>query len=477
MTTTTAVFHDIDEAVEQSHQASLVWADSCASQRAGLLRALATALEDNAEELVALANEESGLEAGRLNGELARTAYQLRGFAQEVDLGVPYRQTDDRAVEGAPPAGRPRLTRVLVPLGPIAMFSASNFPFAFSVLGGDTASALAAGCTVIVKAHSGHPALSRRVFEVASSAIEAQGLPPGVMTLVEGASREASHHLVRHPLVEAVAFTGSYQGGVALWKAANDRPRPIPFYGELGSINPFVVLPAAARSGAELANSLAASITLGCGQFCTSPGLIIVFADSDGETLVKALAGALRPIATHRMLTETMRAGFDRAVEHIAGHTGVHSRIDDTQPKGDGPAPRLFEVDAQRFVDSRGLHEEMFGPSALVVKVKSATDVIRVLESVQGTLTTTLLGATEDTAENRALIRAAEKISGRVLFDGFPTGVAVTHAQQHGGPWPASTQPQRTSVGYTAIERFLRPVALQDAPDWVVLAKKGGAQS
>ncbi|WP_052409549.1 aldehyde dehydrogenase (NADP(+)) [Paraburkholderia oxyphila] len=474
---TSAPFAAIDNAVARADEAQAIYGTAPGAVRSRLLRGLADALERDAAGLVALADEETSLGTARLNGELARTAFQLRGFAERVESGLAHRQIDDAAVPGAPPAGRPQLTRVLEPLGPVAMFSASNFPFAFSVLGGDTASALAAGCTVIVKPHSGHPELSRRVHALAAAVLREQGLPEGVIDFVDQASREAAVHLVSHPDVSAVAFTGSWQGGVALWRAANARPRPIPFYGELGSINPLVVTPHALAEGVDVpAATLAASITMGSGQFCTSPGLIVVRDDADGERFVEALAQSLSAQKTHAMLTPPMRTGFEHAVAHIAAQPRVHVRL--AAPPGSDaaalpPAPRLFETDATSFIANPALREEMFGPAALVVKVRDEASVIDVLAAVEGSLTATLWGADDDTPGNRALAAAAQRIAGRVLFRGVPTGVAVCDAQQHGGPWPASTQPQTTSVGYTAIERFLRPVALQDAPQWVIDANGG----
>ncbi|WP_339385903.1 aldehyde dehydrogenase family protein, partial [Burkholderia sp. Ac-20379] len=247
-----------------------------------------------------------------MNADPERTAFQLRGFADLLDNGCAARVIDDPPVAGAPPAGRPHLVRVLAPLGPVAMFSASNFPFAFSVLGGDTASALAAGCAVIVKPHSGHPKLSQRVHELAQGVLREQGLPEAVIGFTGQASRDAATRLVSHPAIAAVAFTGSYQGGVALWRAANARPRPIPFYGELGSINPLVVTPAALADGVDgPAATLAGSITVGCGQFCTSPGVIVVADDANGDRFVAALAQALAAQKPHAMLTDAMRHGFE----------------------------------------------------------------------------------------------------------------------------------------------------------------------
>ncbi|WP_258909312.1 aldehyde dehydrogenase (NADP(+)) [Pseudomonas putida] len=459
-------FIAIDAVVAQASAAADFWADSSATQRATLLRGLADALEQQQAELVAIADRESGLGEARLNGEVARTAFQLRGFASEVEAGVPYRQIDDQAIAGAPPAGRPRLTRVQRALGPVAMFSASNFPFAFSVLGGDTASALAAGCPVVVKPHSGHPELSRAVFALAAGVVRAQGLPEGLLTLAEAPDRATGTYLVQHPMIAAVAFTGSYQGGKALWQAANARARPVPFFGELGSINPLVALPAALEKDSEnLARTLAASITLGCGQFCTSPGVIVLLDSPHSQRFVAQLGEAIAPIATHRMLTPGIQQGFEAAAATVAANaTPVFTAHADAA----GPAPRLFATDAAAFIANAHLREEMFGPAALIVTAQSVAQVAEVLDAVGGTLTTTLWGLDAESEDNRLLLRAAQRVSGRVLFTGVPTGVAVCHAQQHGGPWPSSTAPQTTSVGYAAIERFLRPVALQDAPAWVL---------
>lgn len=459
-------FAAINQALASAAAAAPQWAVSSAAERAALLRGLANMLEDHQPELVALADEETGLGSARLNGEVARTAFQLRGFATEVEAGTPFKAVDDAAIEGAPPLGRPRLTRIKRALGPVAMFSASNFPFAFSVLGGDTASALAAGCPVVVKAHAGHAGLSRRVFELALQVILQQGQPAGLLTFLDGLSRQAGTYLVQHPQLAAVAFTGSYQGGKALWQAANDRPLPIPFYGELGSINPLIALPAALQQDSQtLASQLAASITLGCGQFCTSPGVILVDDSALSNRFIDQLATALAPMTPHRMLTDGVRKGFEQAAASIAAEA---RQVFTPAADGAGPAPRLFITEATRFISSAHLREEMFGPAALIVRASSIDEMIAVLQAIAGTLTTTLWGADEDNAANRALVQAAQQIAGRVLFRGVPTGVAVCHAQQHGGPWPSSTAPQSTSVGYAAIERFLRPVALQDAPDWLL---------
>lgn len=456
----------VNTAVAAAAAANDAWAASAGATRARLLDGLAAALEGAREALVPLADRETSLGPVRLNGELDRTAFQLRAFAQHVDAA--YAFVDDPAVAGAPPVGHPHLRRVRVPLGPVAMFAASNFPFAFSVLGGDTASALAAGCPVVVKAHPGHPALSRATAELASGVVASLGGPAGVFGLVEGGIDEGVA-LVKHPDIAAVAFTGSVKGGLALNAVAQARPRPIPFFGELGSINPIVALPAAvAARGAELAATLAASITLGCGQFCTSPGVVVVF---DGaEAFVDALAKALSEAKPHAMLTPGMRANFDAGVARVSGVAGVRTLL--ASPAGDGtnaaPRPFLAQTDAKTFVAHAALHDEVFGPAALVVRVKNAEEAVQVLRATGGSLTVTLWGAEDGSADARRLVRAAQQVAGRVLFSGVPTGVAVCAAQQHGGPFPSSTAPATTSVGLAALDRFLRPVALQDAPAWLL---------
>ncbi|WP_428312910.1 aldehyde dehydrogenase (NADP(+)) [Hydrocarboniphaga sp.] len=463
----------IDSSVQSAAATAVFWAESGPSLRAALLRGLADALDAARDELVAIADRESALGPARLNGEVARTSFQLRGFAAEVEAGVPYARVDDAAIAGAPPQGRPHLVRMLEPLGVVAMFSASNFPFAFSVLGGDTAAALAAGCPVVVKAHPGHPQLSLAVWELAQRVLERQKLPAGLISLVPNADREGGSYLVRHPDVAAVAFTGSYQGGMALQKLAAERPRPIPFYGELGSINPVVALPAKLRTeGAALAATLAGSITLGCGQFCTSPGVIVLIDDPASDAFVAALAEAFKPMPTHAMLSPAIRQGFDNGAAKLAAHAAVKP-VFAPAADGAGPAPRLFEVTAEAFIADAHLREEVFGPLALVVRAADVGEAVRVLEAVGGTLTVTLWGLEQDSDDARHLLRAARRVAGRVLFAGVPTGVAVTHAQQHGGPWPSSTQPQSTSVGYAAMQRFLRPVALQDAPRWALETENG----
>ncbi len=461
----------VDAAASAAAQAFEEWAGSTGEVRGNLLRGLASALEADREGLVSLADEETGLGPMRLNGELDRTAFQLRRFADIAEKGVAFERLDDPAVAGPPPAGHPAMVRQCVPLGPVAMFSASNFPFAFSVLGGDTASALAAGCPVVVKAHSGHLLLSNRVFGLVQKVLSEQKLPAGLIGFIQGGGSDVGVRLVQHPAMAAGAFTGSTRGGAALQAVANARPRPIPFYGELGSINPVVAMPALlAEKGAELATLVAGSISLGCGQFCTSPGVIVLIKDAASDAFVSQLVTALAAQNPHAMLTPGMRQAFDSGVADMLA-AGAKPLLHDAG-KPAAPRPFLAQVDAANFIAKAEFREELFGPSSLIVRAASVREAIDVLNAVGGSLTVTLWGVDAPTADNQALVRAAMAIAGRVLFSGVPTGVAVTAAQQHGGPWPSSTQPMTTSVGDAAMERFLRPVALQDAPAWL-LARNG----
>ena len=465
----------VDAAAMAAADAFVSWSASNGATRAALLSGLAQALENDRDDLVALADEETALGPIRLNGELDRTAFQLRRFADIAERGEPFDVLNDPAVAGGPPIGHPAMVRQRVPLGPVAMFSASNFPFAFSVLGGDTASALAAGCSVVIKAHSGHLVLSNRVAGLIPEVLKTLGLPSGLISLIQGSGTDVGVRLLSHPAIAAGAFTGSTRGGAALQAVANARPRPIPFYGELGSINPVVALPGiVAAKGAELAATLAGSIALGCGQFCTSPGVIVLI-DSDtykasNDTFVGLFTSALAGQKTHAMLTPGMRQAFDAGVHHMVA-AGAQALLQEVGT-AEAPRPFLAQVDAVNFIARAELREELFGPASLIVRADSLAEALEVLSAVGGSLTVTLWGAEQESDDNRALVRGAMNIAGRVLFSGVPTGVAVTAAQQHGGPWPSSTQPMTTSVGDAAMDRFLRPVCLQDAPAWL-LARQG----
>lgn len=432
-------------------------------KREALLRGLADALDGSAAELIAVADAETHLGVPRLTGEVARTSFQLRMFADLVASAELDNVMVNPAVAGPPPAGHPALIRDYEALGPVAMFSASNFPFAFSVLGGDTASALAAGCPVVVKGHPGHPKLTERTVELARSVVAAQGLHPGVFGLVTGDGVEVGQALVDHPQIAAVAFTGSVHGGLALWARCNARPRPIPFFGELGSINPIVALESALEKDSQaLAETLASSITLGCGQFCTSPGVVFLPAGALGDQFAAELKAALTKASTHAMLHQGIQAQYDKRISQVRA-AGVQTLV---EPR-DGCQAYVAQTDLATFLASKTLQEEVFGSACLLVQVDSVEQVCQGLRAVGGSLTVTLWGADSPTNGLDQILRVARQVAGRVLFASVPTGVAVAAGQHHGGPFPSSTMPSTTSVGPDAMMRFLRPVCLQDAPQWV----------
>ena len=450
----------VDAAVRAAHATLDALADR--PKRAGLLRAAADAVEARATELIAAADAETALGVPRLTGELARVAYQFRFFADIVDdgafLGVVIDPPDPSAV---PP--RPELRRWKVPIGAVAVFAASNFPFAFSVPGGDTASALAAGCPVVVKAHPDHPRTSELVAETLRAAAEKAGLPADVLNLIHG--YQAGIDLVRHPLTAAVGFTGSIPGGRALFDLAAARPSPIPFYGELSSLNPVLITERAAETRAdEIAAGLVASYTLGQGQFCTKPGLVLVPAGPAGDALTRSATETASTAAPGTLLDARMREHFLAGFAARAAALGVRTLAAAAAvPTDDAPqAVRagLLEVDA---ADLGGdLLEECFGPVTVLVRYRDAADAEAVLAGLGGNLTATLHAESSE-PDAAAWLTRLSRFAGRVVFGGWPTGVAVAPAMTHGGPYPATTSPT-TSVGGTAIDRWLRPVTFQTVP-------------
>jgi len=431
--------------------------------RTGLLRALADRLDERAAELAALAVEESGLPLARLTGEVARTSGQLRLFATVIeDGGYLEVMADSADPDTVPP--RPELRRWLEPVGPVLIFAASNFPFAFSVLGGDTASALASGCPVVVKAHPSHPGLSRAVAELAGQVVTELGLPTGVFAVIFG--DEAGVEALRDPRIQAAGFTGSTAGGRFLFDVAAGRPAPIPFYGELGSINPTVITPdAAAARGQQIAAGFAGSMTMGTGQFCTKPGLLFLPA---GHGLEDELRGAVGGTAAAPMLNGRIRDQLTAGVAGLAGREDVEVLLEagPVPDAGAWAAPALFRTTAQAVAaDPEGLTREVFGPAALVVEYTDSADLMAALGAVEGSLTATVHAEPADRFELHMLLARLRRMAGRVIYNGWPTGVAVAWAMNHGGPWPATTSAAHTSVGATAIRRWLRPVSYQSLPD------------
>ena len=449
-----------DEVVRAAHQAFLEARTRTRDERAAWMDAIADALEANREELVPLAMEESNLPDARLNGELSRTSFQLRLLAQEARRGEFLGATIDHADADWGMGPRPDLRRMNVPLGVVGVFGASNFPFAFSVIGGDSASALAAGCAVVHKLHPAHEGLARRTAQIVADALTAAGAPAGLFGAVEGF--EAAQALVDHPQVKAVGFTGSEAGGRALFDRAVARPEPIPFYGELGSLNPVVVTEAAwAAQGEDLLAGWIGSMTMGTGQFCTKPGLLLLpeAAAEAAETALPRLASEVAPSVG--MLTESIRDGFVAKRDEVAGSEGV-----DVLVAGDGanpPAPGVLRVRAAELSDdAAAIRTEMFGPAAVLITYADTAELEQALDLLGGQLTGTIHSA--DGEDITRVLQLLQDRCGRVLRGGWPTGVTVSYAQYHGGPYPAATQ-HGTSVGTAAIDRWLRGVAFQDMED------------
>jgi len=429
------------------------------AERAGLLRAVAGALRAHGDELVALADADSSLGAPRLSGEIERTAGQLEMFADAVEEGSWLEAIIDRADTGAP---RPDLRRMLIPLGPVAVFGASNFPFAFGLAGGDTASALAAGCPVVAKAHPAQPRLSGAYARVVVDALRAAGAPEGTFAVVHG--MENGRKLVTDPRITAVAFTGSTAAGRALADLAAARPSPVPFYGELGSLNPvFVTRDAARVRGKEIAVDFLASMSLGAGQFCTKPGVLFVPADSGLADVIAAEVSTDAMRVVHEGIGAAFRTGAERLADHPAVRPLSVPGQDDADPSIVRPV--LLGTTAAEFARWSGdLLVECFGPFALVVTYADDGELTAAAELVDGNLTATVHGEPSGDAIAPVLVHALAGKAGRVIWNGWPTGVTVSWAQHHGGPYPATTS-VHTSVGVTAIRRFLRPIAYQSVPD------------
>jgi NADP-dependent aldehyde dehydrogenase len=428
--------------------------------RSDLLRTWADALEARREDIVATADRETALGTTRLNGELTRTIFQLRFFAGVVDEGSYLEATIDHA--GDTPMGpRPDLRRLLVPLGPVAVFGASNFPLAFSVAGGDTASAVAAGCPVVVKVHDSHPGTSLLVADVLREAAERVGVPRDVLSLVFGF--EAGKALVVDPRIQAVGFTGSFGGGKALLDLVNSRPQPIPFYGELSGLNPLVVLPGAVNDRADgIAAGLAGSFTASAGQLCTKPGLAFVPSGPAGDDLVARLSTAVADSPSFVLLNRGIAESYGRGRDGLAGEPAVSVEAEGKLPNENEVRSVVLQVTT---TDLQAAHlEEVFGPLVLVVRYDGPDDLLATLGDLPASLTGTVHMGAGDDDQAAEVATALQAISGRVLFNGYPTGVAVSWSQHHGGPWP-STNTLHTSVGASAIRRFLRPVVWQDAPE------------
>ena len=456
MTTSVA---ELNAEVEAAHTAFEKGRAADPRTRGGWLDAVADGLEADADALVEIAGEETHLGEVRLRGELKRTIFQLRLFATEIRAGEHFDATIDHADAEWGMGARPDLRRLNVPIGVVGVFGASNFPFAFSVIGGDSASALAAGCSVVHKAHDGHLKLALRTAETVAAALDAAGAPSGLFSVVTG--RAAAEALVDHTLVKAIGFTGSTAGGRALFDRANARPEPIPFYGELGGINAvFVTEKAWAARRDEILGGYAGSFTMGMGQFCTKPGLLFV-PGGQTDTVRQVLGDALVGFVPARLLSDRLHEGFAGAVRSLQSTDGVSVLVEGDF--AETPAPTLLHTTSAAVrSDPSVLRQEMFGPASVLVEYGDESELPALAELLEGQLTTTLQAEPDDDVAE--LAERLTDISGRVLWNGWPTGVTVSYAQHHGGPYPATTS-ATTSVGTAAIRRFLRPVAYQSFPE------------
>jgi NADP-dependent aldehyde dehydrogenase len=458
----------VDRALHAAEEAFAIYRRTPAAERATFLENIAEEILALGDDLLQRAHRETGLPLDRLTGERGRTVGQLRLFAEVVREGSWVDARIDPALPDRKPLPRVDLRRMLIPLGPVVVFGSSNFPLAFSVAGGDTASALAAGNSVIVKAHRAHPGTSELVASAIARAVEKSGLPHGVFSMLHGAGSEIGIALVKHPLTRAAGFTGSRLAGRALFDAASARPEPIPVFAEMSSLNPVFILPGALRErGAQIVEGLKNSVTMGVGQFCTKPGLVFGLSGPDFEVFAERFGAAIQATAPGTMLSPGICRSFHdglTAMHKVPGVVPLAQSSLEPQPAQTHGEPTTFVTDAENFLRHPGLHEEVFGPYTLLINAQTFTDLVRVAHRLEGQLTATIHGTSDDLANAADLLAILERKAGRLLVNGFPTGVEVCPSMNHGGPYPATTDERFTSVGTAAIQRFVRPVCYQSFP-------------
>lgn len=458
---------EVEEAVSLAQEAYPSYRKISRIDRAAFLDCIAEEIMNLGDALIERAHQETGLPDGRLRGERGRTCNQLKLFASLVREGSFIEARIDHGNPNREPFPKPDLRMMNIGLGPVAVFGASNFPLAFSVAGGDTASALAAGCPVVVKGHPAHPGTGEWVGRAIRMAVERCGMPEGTFSLLQGKGHEVGTHLVQHPGIKAVGFTGSLKGGRALYDLASARPEPIPVYAEMGSVNPVFILPEAlSLKGDSMAQGLIDSTTLGVGQFCTNPGLVVGVEGNAWERFVRKAADITAAKQAGIMLTSGIQFGFQRGLQGMKTTPGVEvvqeGHVDD-KIASQG-VPTLMKTSGNTFLTHDILEEEVFGPSTLLVTCNSRSELLQIARKMRGNLTATLHGTPTEIGEYQDLVDILETKVGRILYNGFPTGVEVGHAMVHGGPYPATTDARSTSVGSSAIKRFLRPVCYQNMP-------------
>ncbi|MFH6603716.1 aldehyde dehydrogenase (NADP(+)) [Maribacter algicola] len=457
---------EIDDAVRLAEEAFKTYKHFSGKRKAEFLRAIAGEIEALGDELIDVYVKESGLPVGRAMGERGRTIGQLRAFATLLEEGSWVEATIDTAIPHREPLPKVDIRKMLFPIGPIAVFGASNFPLAFSTAGGDTASALAAGCPVIVKSHPLHAGTGELVAGAIATAARKTEMPKGVFSNLNSRGIEVGKHLVMHPKVKGVGFTGSMNGGMALYKLAAARKEPIPVFAEMGSVNPVVVLPSALEeNGAEWASKYAGSIMLGAGQFCTNPGLILGIKGSSLDEFITTLGTEISKLEPNCMLHPNIHENYEKGKKEIVEQNGVRvvSQNNGSVAPNHG-RQAVLTVDGANFLNNPKLHQEVFGPFSMVVQCETAQELTQVLHALEGQLTGTLLGNTADLRKYEEVVEALKGRVGRIIFNGVPTGVEVCPAMHHGGPFPATTDSRFTSVGESAIKRWVRPISFQGWP-------------
>ncbi|MCH5598740.1 aldehyde dehydrogenase (NADP(+)) [Niabella ginsengisoli] len=458
-----ATVDQIDEVLKSAWAAFHVYRKCSLKERAGFMRAIAKQIEALGDELITVAGQETNLPEARLKGERARTIYQLNSYAEACEKGDWLEARIDTAIADKTPP-KPDIRKMLVPLGPVVVFGASNFPFAYSTAGGDTATAFAAGCPVIVKAHPAHAQTSELVARAISKAVEECNLPKAVFTHVHGKSFEVGQALIEHPYTKAVGFTGSFAGGKQLFDWANQRKEPIPVFAEMSSINPVFLLAEKMKTSAvEVAKLYAGSITLGVGQFCTNPGLLIGLEGTDLGQFVSTLASEIKTIAPATMLHDGICKNYVAKRAQALTQPDVEIvALSEIEPKDNQGIPTVAMVSGDTFINNPILHQEVFGPYSLVIKCKDVLQMIEVAKHIEGQLTATLMATDHDIRNNQELVDTVQNLCGRFILNSVPTGVEVCLSMQHGGPFPSTTDSRFTSVGADGIKRFARPVAFQN---------------
>ena len=457
---------EINSAIEKAAAAFETYRNVSGEGKAAFLETIAEEIVALGDDLIKRCMEESGLPEARLTGERGRTVGQLKLFASLLREGSWVDARVDLAEPDRKPLPKPDIRSMQRALGPVGVFGASNFPLAFSVAGGDTASALAAGCPVVFKAHPAHPGVCEMVGTAIQRAVKKAGMPEGTFSMINGRSTQVGMALVRHPLITAIGFTGSFRGGKALYDEATKRPVPIPVYAEMGSTNPVFILPDALRERKEkIAQDLAAAVTLGVGQFCTNPGLVFVPESDDTEAFKQALSTNIKGIGAGVMLTAGMQSNFQQGLKKLSSAKGVEVLAQGlSEGTGSRGTAHLLHASIESFLNDHTLEEEVFGPSTLAVTAKVKADLMKAARNLSGHITATIHGTEKDLEEYKDLIAVLELKVGRLIINGYPTGVEVCHSMVHGGPFPATTDSRSTSVGTGAIARFTRPVAYQNFP-------------